>query len=84
MPADFQDYSPNWFITPWWGGSLAIPVPGGGTIQLGGGSAGTENRPVTQPVAVIPTMATGSSLTLNLGLIVGGLLVVIALIILFK
>lgn len=79
--ADLQD-SP--LILGWYAGSGTIQLPGGGTIQLSAGSTGTQTLPAAQPVSVVPTVATGTSLSVNVGLILVAVLGVVALVVLLR
>jgi len=82
---DYQEFS-NWFesglSSGWLAGSSTINLPGYGTIQLSGGSSGTQGLPAAQPVAPIPTWSTGSSVSANVGLVLAIVLAAVAVVVL--
>ena len=82
---DYQDFS-TWFesglSSGWLAGSSTINLPGYGTIQISGGSTGTQGLPAAQPVAAVPTWSTGSSVSTNVGLVLAIVLAAVAVVVL--
>jgi hypothetical protein len=82
---DYQDFS-AWFesglSSGWLAGSSTINIPGYGTIQISGGSSGTQGLPAAQPVATVPTWSTGSSVSANVGLVLAIVLAMVAAVVL--